>query len=71
MKTDSLDRFGTRLESRFTKLEIKQMMINAGLTSIKFSNNQPYWVAVGHKSKLSNLFTFSKDLILKMVIIQL
>ncbi len=49
MKTDSLDRFGTRLESRFTKLEIKQMMINAGLTSIKFSNNQPYWVAVGHK----------------------
>ena len=30
MRTDALDRFGTRLEQRFTKDEIKQMMHNAG-----------------------------------------
>ena len=30
MRTDALDRFGTRLEQRFTRDEIKIMMENAG-----------------------------------------
>jgi SAM-dependent methyltransferase len=49
MQTDSLDRFGTRLENRFTKEQIFQMMVSSGLTNIKFSNKIPYWVAVGEK----------------------
>tara|TARA_B100001250_G_scaffold412412_1_gene443557 strand:+ start:23217 stop:24059 length:843 start_codon:yes stop_codon:yes gene_type:complete len=50
MRTDALDRFGTRLEQRFTKKEIKNMMQNAGLENIEFSNSKPFWVAVGYKS---------------------
>lgn len=49
MQTDALDRFGTRLEQRFTKEEIKTMMENCGLHDIKFSE-QAFWTAVGFKS---------------------
>lgn len=49
MRTDALDRFGTRLEKRFTKDQIKQMMEKAGLIHIKFSNKAPYWCAIGYK----------------------
>lgn len=50
IRNDSLDRFGTPLEQRFTKLEIQTMMENVGLTDIIFSNNEPYWHAVGRKA---------------------
>jgi ubiquinone/menaquinone biosynthesis C-methylase UbiE len=49
MRTDALDRFGTRLEQRFTKGEIRQMMTAAGLVDIRFSENEPFWCAVGTK----------------------
>ncbi len=49
MRTDALDRFGTRLEQRFTRKEIKDMMKNAGLENIEFSESKPFWVAVGFK----------------------
>ena len=48
MRTDALDRFGTRLEQRFTKTEIQQMMDSAGLENIKFSDETPFWCAVGY-----------------------
>jgi ubiquinone/menaquinone biosynthesis C-methylase UbiE len=48
MRTDALDRFGTRLEKRFTKKEIKEMMENAGLENIVFSETS-FWTAVGYK----------------------
>ena len=48
MRTDALDRFGTRLEQRFTKLEIQKMMESAGLENIKFSEETPFWTAVGY-----------------------
>ena len=51
MRTDALDRFGTRLEQRFTRLEIKNMMHDAGLENIEFSNSKPFWVAVGYKTR--------------------
>ena len=51
MRTDALDRFGTRLEQRFTKSDIKLMMEEAGLKSIVFSENDPYWVAVGFRKQ--------------------
>ena len=47
MRTDALDRFGTRLEQRFTKRQIEQMMRDAGLTDITFSDTPPFWCAVG------------------------
>ena len=50
MRTDALDRFGTRLEQRFTRAEIKQMMETAGLRDVEFSDLEPFWVAVGRRS---------------------
>ncbi len=49
MRNDSLDRFGTPLEQRFSKHKIYEMMSAAGLTDIEFSPNQPYWHAIGKK----------------------
>ena len=49
MRTDALDRFGTRLEHRFTRNEISAMMTDAGLTDIVFSEREPHWVACGIK----------------------
>jgi exonuclease III len=49
MRTDALDRFGTRLEQRFSREQIAQMMQRAGLGEIRFSDHEPYWVAVGRK----------------------
>lgn len=49
IRNDSLDRFGTPLEQRFTKKEIEEMMKKCGLTNIEFSNNIPYWHAIGKK----------------------
>lgn len=50
MRTDALDRFGTRLEQRFTRAEIGQMMKAAGLKEIVFSEGAPFWCAVGIKA---------------------
>lgn len=50
MRTDALDKFGTRLEQRFTRVQIDKMMRDAGLVDIKFSELMPYWVAVGYKA---------------------
>ncbi len=49
MRTDALDRFGTRLEQRFTRQQIEEMMRHAGLTDIRFSEHVPFWCAVGCK----------------------
>lgn len=47
MRTDCRNRFGTPLEQRFTRLELKQMMIATGLANIAVSDKESYWVAVG------------------------
>jgi SAM-dependent methyltransferase len=49
MRTDALDRFGTRLEQRFTAPQIRDMMTAAGLDHITFSDGPPCWCAVGYK----------------------
>lgn len=49
MRTDALDRFGTRLEKRFTRKQIEEMMLKAGFENIKFSDEPPFWCAVGWK----------------------
>lgn len=49
MRTDALDRFGTKMEKRFTKQQILDMMEKAGLEQIQFSSQTPFWCAVGFK----------------------
>lgn len=49
MRTDALDRFGTKVEHRFTQREIRMMMEAAGLDQVSFSNEPPYWCAVGYR----------------------
>lgn len=49
MRNDALDKFGTKLEQRFSKKEIELMMKEVGLTNIVFSDGIPYWHAIGRK----------------------
>ncbi len=51
MQTDALDRFGTRLEKRYTKKETAEMMKKANLENVKFSDHEPYWCVIGYKKK--------------------
>ncbi len=50
MRTDAYDRFGTRLEQRFTRAEIARMLARAGFVEIRFSERVPFWCAVGIKA---------------------
>ena len=45
LQNDALDRFGTRLEQRFSKKDITEMLGNAGfdLSTLKFSDVEPFW----------------------------
>lgn len=49
IRNDSLDRFGTKLEQRFSKPEIEAMMKKAGLDNIRFGEDSAYWHAIGKK----------------------
>jgi len=49
IRNDALDRFGTKLEQRFTRQEIHEMLSSCGLTEIIFSNSAPYWHAIARK----------------------
>ncbi len=49
IRNDALDRFGTPLEQRFSRENIRKMMEKAGLTEIIFSEHAPYWHAIGKK----------------------
>ena len=51
MRTDALDRLGTRLEHRFTRAEIQRMLESAGLENIAFRETEPFWCAVGYKTQ--------------------
>ena len=47
MRTDALDRFGTRLERRFTRDQMREMMEQAGLERITFGETI-FWCAIGY-----------------------
>jgi SAM-dependent methyltransferase len=49
IRNDALDRFGTRLEQRFSTKQIMEMMENAGLTNIMIGPGFPYYHAVGRR----------------------
>jgi ubiquinone/menaquinone biosynthesis C-methylase UbiE len=54
LRTDSLDRFGTRLEKRFSREDMVRMMNSAGLENVRFSEGPPYWVAIGIRRSPKN-----------------
>ena len=54
LRTDALDRFGTRLEQRFSRSEIEKMMEDAGLERITFRDGEPYWCACGRRVSRPN-----------------
>ena len=47
MRNDALDRFGTRLEKRYSQEEVRDLLEEAGLENVVFSDGPPWWVAVG------------------------
>jgi ubiquinone/menaquinone biosynthesis C-methylase UbiE len=49
LRTDSLDRFGSKIENRFSKTDIKKILIKTGFKDIKFSSSEPYWCVVCYK----------------------
>ena len=51
IRNNALDRFGTRLEQRFTREQIHDMMVAADLENIVFSEKLPFWCAVGTKKE--------------------
>ena len=54
MRTDALDRFGTKLEQRFSRDQIKVMMEKAGLERIRFSPVEPFWCVMGYRCSKDN-----------------
>lgn len=51
MRTDALDRFGTRLEQRFTANQIRSLMESSGLEHVKLRESAPYWCAIGFRAR--------------------
>ncbi len=49
IRNDALDRFGTRLEQRFSEKEIKEMMHNSGLINVLVSPGIPFYHAIGKR----------------------
>jgi SAM-dependent methyltransferase len=50
MRNDALDRFGTRLEQRFSRHQIEVMLLESGFEDISFSEETPYWTSISYKS---------------------
>ncbi|MEM9728935.1 MAG: class I SAM-dependent methyltransferase [Myxococcota bacterium] len=50
MRTDALDRFGTRLEKRYTREQVETLLRDAGLENIRFCSSV-YWCAVGTRCR--------------------
>ena len=49
MRNDSVDRFGTRLERRYSRSEMADLMRRAGLVDIVISDSPPFWHGIGTK----------------------
>ena len=49
MRNDALDRFGTKLEKRFSQSEIRTLLESNGFENITFSTEAPFWCAVCYR----------------------
>lgn len=50
LRTDARDRFGTRLEKRYTQPEMRALMERAGLRDVQFQSKAPFWTALGYRA---------------------
>ncbi len=53
MRNDSLDRFGTRLEKRYSRDEVLDLLEGAGLENVQFADGPPWWVAAGWREMVA------------------
>ena len=53
MRNDSLDRFGTRLEKRYSKDEVRVLLEGAGLEKVEIADGPPWWVAIGWRERVA------------------
>jgi hypothetical protein len=51
MRNDSLDRFGTRLEKRYSRDEVRVLLEGAGLEKVEIADGPPWWVAIGRRGQ--------------------
>lgn len=49
LRTDAFDRFATRLEQRFTRAEIDEMLRSAGFEDLAFSEEPPFWCVLARR----------------------
>ena len=49
MRNDALDRFGTRLEKRYSKQQVISLLEGAGFEDVVFSDGPPWWVAMAKR----------------------
>ena len=49
MRNDSLDRFGTKYEKRYSTKDIINLFEKTGFYNIKVSSKEPYWCVIGYK----------------------
>lgn len=49
IRNDALDRFGTKIEHRFSRKQIQAMLQNTGLANIRFSDHEPFWHVLAQK----------------------
>ena len=50
MRNDALDRFGTPLEKRFSRAAIQDMLSEAGMTEVVFSEHAPFWHCLSQRA---------------------
>lgn len=50
LRNDALDRFGTRLEQRFSRQQIENMLKISGFQDVTFSEEMPFWTCISYKS---------------------
>lgn len=51
LRNDSLDRFGTSYEKRYSKKDILYLLKNAGFSNVTFSDSAPFYCALSYKEK--------------------
>jgi SAM-dependent methyltransferase len=49
MRNDSRDRFGTKLETRFSRDEVRLLLESSGFEHVEVSTEFPFWTAIGWK----------------------
>jgi SAM-dependent methyltransferase len=49
MRTDALNRFGVRVERRYSREQIQEMMERAGFVDVRFCDEAPFWRVLAYR----------------------